>query len=402
MSPCQHSITPQPVAGVRVGSVCAGIRQPGRPDLTLIELAAGSKAGAVFTRNQFRAAPVWIAERHLSSNAPRYLLINTGYANAGTGERGEPDALACCRAVADNCNCAPEQVIPFSTGIIGEPLPVERVAAAIPNVCADLREDGWEDAAWAIHTTDTRAKQVSLHFELSGGPCTITGIAKGAGMIRPNMATMLAFIATDAGLSDTALDRALRHSVGLSFNRVSVDGDTSTNDACLLAATGVGPEIEGEGADFERFQAALDAVCIDLAKAIAADGEGASRLVEVEVRSAVSSAEAEQVAFTVAESPLVKTALAAADPNWGRVLAAVGRAGIADLDVNRLRLFFGEQLIAEHGGRSNNYDEAAAAAELARPQVAVTIDLQRGNSNATVWTCDLTAEYVRINAEYRS
>jgi glutamate N-acetyltransferase/amino-acid N-acetyltransferase len=356
----------------------------------------------VFTRNQFRAAPVWVAERHLASGAPRYLLINTGYANAGTGERGEADALACCRALAGHGQCGLEQVVPFSTGIIGEPLAVERIVAGIPAAYADLRQDGWEQAALAIHTTDTRPKQVSLQFELSTGACTITGIAKGAGMIRPNMATMLAFIATDAGLSEVALQRALDHSVGLSFNRISVDGDTSTNDACLLAATGAGASVAEQGGDFERFQAALDALCVDLARAIAADGEGASRLVEIEVCGARSSAEAEQVAFCVAESPLVKTALAAADPNWGRFLAAVGRAGVEDLDVSRVRLFFGDQLIAEAGGRSQGYDEASAAAELAGEQVHITIDLGRGGERATVWTCDLTAEYVRINAEYRT
>lgn len=398
----EHSSIPKPVAGVRLGSTCAGIRQLERRDLVVIELAAGSKASAVFTRNQFRAAPVWVAERHLASGAPRYLLINTGYANAGTGERGEADALACCRALAGHGQCGLEQVVPFSTGIIGEPLAVERIVAGIPAAYADLRQDGWEQAALAIHTTDTRPKQVSLQFELSTGACTITGIAKGAGMIRPNMATMLAFIATDAGLSEVALQRALDHSVGLSFNRISVDGDTSTNDACLLAATGAGASVAEQGGDFERFQAALDALCVDLARAIAADGEGASRLVEIEVCGARSSAEAEQVAFCVAESPLVKTALAAADPNWGRFLAAVGRAGVEDLDVSRVRLFFGDQLIAEAGGRSQGYDEASAAAELAGEQVHITIDLGRGGERATVWTCDLTAEYVRINAEYRT
>lgn len=396
------SNVPAPVAGVRLGSTSAGIRHPGRRDLTVIELAAGSRASAVFTRNRFRAAPVWVAERHLAASAPRYLLINTGYANAGTGARGEPDSLACCRALAEHCHCADAQVVPFSTGIIGEPLPVAPLVAGIPAACAELREDGWEEAAWAIHTTDTRPKQVSCQFELSGGPCTITGIAKGAGMIRPDMATMLAFIATDAGLSDAALERALHHSVGLSFNRISIDGDTSTNDACLLAATSAGPAVADTGADLERFQAALDAVCIDLARAIAADGEGAERLIEIEVSAALSSVEAEQVAFTVAESPLVKTALAAADPNWGRVLAAVGRAGIEDLEIERVSLFFGNQLIAAAGGPSSGYDEAAAAAELAGPQVRITIDLGRGEASATVWTCDLTAEYVRINAAYRS
>lgn len=367
-----------------------------------MELAPGSQAAALFTRNRFRAAPVRLAEHHLAIQSPRYLLINTGYANAGTGAAGEQAAVACCEALAAHCGCPNTAVLPFSTGIIGEPLPVETICQALPAAVADLRPDGWLAAAEGIQTTDTRSKLSSLHFELSGGPCTVTGMAKGAGMIRPNMATMLAFLATDAQLPAELLKSALQRAVARSFNRVTVDGDTSTNDACLLAATGQGPQITGEGTDYERFQAALEAVAIDLARAIAADGEGATRLVDVEVTGARSTAEAERVAFTVAESPLVKTALAAADPNWGRVLAAIGRAGVDDLEIDRVALHFGDQPIAVAGCRSPEYDEAAAAAALAGAQVRIAIDLGRGTAQATVWTCDMTAEYVRINAEYRT
>ena len=391
-----------PVPGVRIGTACAGIRQPGRRDLTILELAAGGQAAAVFTRNRFRAAPVRIAERHLAAAAPRYLLVNTGYANAGTGERGEPDALACCQALAERTGAALEAVVPFSTGVIGEPLPVERIRAGLDAALGELAADGWEAAAEAIQTTDTRRKLASYQVALSTGTCTITGMAKGAGMIRPDMATMLAFVATDARLPAAALDEALRRSVARSFNRVTIDGDTSTNDACLLAASGLGPEVAGEGADRERFQAALDAVCIDLARAIAADGEGATRLVDVAVSGAADTAEAERVAFTVAESPLVKTALAAGDPNWGRILAAVGRAEVDDLDLAGVAIALGDVPVVSGGGRAPDYDEAAAAAQLAGSAVRIGIDLGRGRGEATVWTCDLTAEYVRINAEYRS
>ncbi len=391
-----------PVPGVRLGTACAGIRQPGRRDLTVLELAAGGQAAAVFTRNRFRAAPVRIAERHLAAAAPRYLLVNTGYANAGTGERGEPDALACCQALAERTGAPLETVVPFSTGVIGEPLPVERIRGGLDAALGELAADGWEAAAEAIQTTDTRRKLASYPVALSTGTCTITGMAKGAGMIRPDMATMLAFVATDARLPAAALDEALRRSVARSFNRVTIDGDTSTNDACLLAASGLGPEVTGEGADRERFQAALDAVCIDLARAIAADGEGATRLVDVAVSGAADTAEAERVAFTVAESPLVKTALAAGDPNWGRILAAVGRAEVEGLDLAGVAIALGDVPVVSGGGPAPGYDEAAAAAQLAGAEVRIGIDLGRGRGEATVWTCDLTAEYVRINAEYRS
>ncbi|MFW6379849.1 MAG: bifunctional glutamate N-acetyltransferase/amino-acid acetyltransferase ArgJ [Halorhodospira sp.] len=391
-----------PVRGFRLGTACAGIRKPGRRDLVVMELAEGGQAVAVFTRNRFRAAPVRVAERHLASQGPRYFLVNTGFANAGTGERGEADALACCQELAARTAVAPTAIVPFSTGVIGEPLPVGRITAGLDTALAALQEDGWAAAAEGIQTTDTCNKIASYQVALAEGLCTVTGIAKGAGMIRPDMATMLAFVATDAAAETATLDAVLRRAAARSFNRVTVDGDTSTNDACLLAATGCGPSVPHQGSDRERFQAAVEAVCIDLARAIAADGEGATRLVDVVVAGARDEAEAERVAFTVAESPLVKTALAAADPNWGRILAAVGRAGVDDLEVEQVQLTIGEQQVVAGGMLARGYDEAAAAEHLAGSQVRLGVDLGRGEASATVWTCDLTAEYVRINAEYRT
>lgn len=393
----------QPVPGVRLGGAEAGIRKAGRPDLVVLELAAGSELAATFTRNRFRAAPVRLAEAHLRAAAPRYLLVNTGNANAGTGEAGERAARATCEALAAAGGCAPEQVLPFSTGVIGEPLPVAPFERGIPAALAALDADGWAAAAAGILTTDTRPKGASRVLALDGRAVTVTGIAKGAGMIRPDMATMLAFIATDAAFEPGLLRRLLREAVAGSFNRITVDGDTSTNDACVLAATGAaGVSLGADSAGLAAFREALEAVCGELARAIVRDGEGATRMVSIVVGGAASEAEAERVGFAVGESPLVKTAVFAGDPNWGRILAAVGRAGIADLDVGRVRIHLGDCLVAEHGGRAAAYEEAEAAARMAREEVAIGIDLGRGDARATVWTCDLSYEYVRINAEYRS
>lgn len=390
-----------PVAGVRLATVKAGIKKPDRRDLVLIELAAGSRCAAVFTQNRFCAAPVQVARRHLAAVTPRYLLINTGYANAGTGEQGLLDALTCCEAVAAAGGCAAQSVLPFSTGVIGEPLPVAKIEAAIPALLAGLDADGWEQAAHGIMTTDTVPKAVSRRT--AAGYC-ITGISKGAGMIRPNMATMLAFVATDAAVAPELLQRALEQAVAVSFNRITVDGDTSTNDACVLIATGRAdaPAIEREGQEYDAFVAELTAVCTELAQAIVRDGEGATRFITVDVRGAASVAEAEAVGFTIAESPLVKTALFAADPNWGRILAAVGRAGIDDLDVSRVELYLDDLRIAANGGRVSDYDEAAAAARIAKEEVTIGVRLGRGEAAASVWTCDLSYDYVRINADYRT
>jgi glutamate N-acetyltransferase/amino-acid N-acetyltransferase len=394
-----------PIRGIRLGAVSAGLVSPQRPDLVLFELAEGCACAGVFTRNVFRAAPVQIAEAHLASDTPtRYLLVNSGNANAGMGQQGMQDALACCESVADNAGCAIDAVVPYSTGVIGERLAVESIVDAIPHAIGSLRADGWIAAASAMATTDTRPKGATETVALDHGLVTLTGIAKGAGMIRPDMATMLAFMGTDAEVPRGLLCRALEDAVGVSFNRITIDGDTSTNDACTLVATGQsGVSIaERSSADYKRFAAALTRLCTRLAQSIVRDGEGATRFVTITVQGAANQGEAEAVGRTLAESPLVKTAIGAGDPNWGRLLAAVGRAGVPGLTVETVRIWVGDYLIVQDGGRVPGYDEAEAAARMADEDVAITVDLGRGDSEACLWTCDLTAEYVRINAEYRS
>ena len=393
----------EPVAGVRLGSVAAGVKQPGVPDLVLMELSAGTRVAAVFTRNRFCAAPVRLARSNMTAAESRYLLINSGNANAGTGAAGDRAARACCDAVAAATEVPAAAVLPFSTGVIGEPLPVSRITAAIPAAIQGLGPDGWLAAARAIGTTDTVPKGATRRVELSAGTVTLTGIAKGAGMIRPDMATMLAFMATDARIPQELLDSLLTSAVGRSFNRITVDGDTSTNDACTLAATGASNvSVEPGGRDERVFAQALLELCQELACAIVRDGEGATRFIAIRVTGALDEAEAEAVAFTIAQSPLVKTAFFAGDPNWGRILAAVGRAGVTDLDVERVTLWLDDLRIAADGGRAPEYSEAEAAARMAQSEVTVGVELDRGEANATVWTCDFSYEYVRINAEYRS
>ena len=393
-----------PVAGVRIGTAKAGIRKPDRRDLTVFELAADSAVAAVFTRNRFCAAPVQLAKRHLAAAMPRYLLINTGNANAGTGQPGLDAALACCQALATETGCTTEAVLPFSTGVIGELLPVERITASLSAALSALSDDAWELAAEAIMTTDTVPKGASQRFRAGDVEYVLTGISKGAGMIKPNMATMLAFLATDAPLPQAALQQALAEAVRSSFNRITVDGDTSTNDACVLVATGSagGAELTPGSAGFAAFVEALQAVCLALAQAIVRDGEGATKLITVAVSEGANEAECEQVAYAIAESPLVKTALFASDPNWGRILAAVGRAGIDDLDVTGVSLYLDDLLIAECGGRVSDYREEDAAARMAGEEITIGVRLGRGEAAATVWTCDLSYDYVRINADYRS
>ncbi len=393
-----------PVPGIRVAAVAAGVRKPGRRDLALLEMAPGGSAAAVFTTNRFRAAPVQVAEAHLRDSSPRYLVVNTGNANAGTGSAGVDDARRCCRALAAIAECEESEVVPYSTGVIGEPLPVEPIVEGLPAVFDALDTDGWAEAAKGILTTDTRSKGASERITIDGQTVTVTGIAKGAGMIRPDMATMLAFIATDAALEPGLARRLLREATGRSFNRITVDGDTSTNDACTLLASGwSGVYInDGDGAGCKAFAAALERVCTTLARAVVRDGEGATREIQITVSGAASEAEAERVAFTVAESPLVKTAVFAGDPNWGRLLAAVGRAGIGDLEVSGVRIALDGYVIAEGGGRAASYDEDEAARRMAADIVPVDIDLGRGTAGATVWTCDFSYEYVRVNADYRT
>jgi len=393
------------IHGVRLAATAAGIRYRDRDDLVVIALPAGTQCAAVMTRNAFQAAPVMVAREHLSATAPRFLLINAGNANAGTGARGLADARACCAALATLAGCSPEQVLPFSTGVIGEYLPVERITAALPALLAELHQNQWDAAARAIMTTDTVPKRATRHLELGGHLATVTGIAKGAGMIRPDMATMLAFLATDAAVSPAFLQTCLSQAVAGTLNAISIDGDTSTNDACVLAAAGTlgnDPIDASMPSEAARLVDAVTAVCDELATAIVADGEGATKLVRIEVDEAASPAEARQVADTIAHSPLVKTALFAGDPNWGRILAAVGRAGVQGLDIQGVRIWLDDVRIVVDGGRDLNYTEAAGRQVMAKDRFLIRVALGRGTAAARVLTCDLSYDYVRINAEYRT
>ena len=392
------------VAGVRIATAELGGRSKPRDDLTLFELAAGASCAATFTRNAFCAAPVTVAREHLARATPRYLLVNAGNANAGTGARGIGDAKQCCAIVAEATGVPVESVLPFSTGVIGEPLPVERFENAVPIVAGRLNEDGWLDAAAAIATTDIVPKGASRSIDLGGRTAVVTGIAKGSGMIRPDMATMLAFIATDAAVAPDALRLMARDAVEASFNRITVDGDTSTNDACVLVATGAlgGPPIDAGSPDFLALTEAVGGVALELAHAIVRDGEGATKFVTVEVEEGGNRSECLAVAYTVAHSPLVKTALYASDANWGRILAAVGRSGLADLDLSRTRIWLNGVCIVSGGGRDAAYTEAAGAEAVSGDEIVIRIALGRGQVKDRVWTCDLSHQYVTINAEYRT
>ncbi|MFK7974942.1 MAG: bifunctional glutamate N-acetyltransferase/amino-acid acetyltransferase ArgJ [Halioglobus sp.] len=394
------------VPGIRLGTVSAGIKTPGRSDLVLIEAAPESQCAAVFTQNAFCAAPVTVAKEHLShSRQPRYLLVNTGNANAGTGASGIADAKACASAVGRVANVAPESVLPFSTGVIGEPLPVDRIQAAIPEAVEALDSQGWARAAKGILTTDTRPKGHSVKCAVDGLDFVVTGIAKGSGMIRPNMATMLAYLATDLAVENALLQRLLSRAVELSFNRITVDGDTSTNDACVMLATAAAknePLTSEDSALYQTLYEAVETVCIALAQGLVRDGEGASKFVTVLVDQAESESEALEVAYTIAHSPLVKTALFASDPNWGRLLGAIGRAEVEALDVDKVAVFLNGTLIAEKGCRAASYTEEQGVAAMAPDEITITVELGRGDAQATVWTTDFSYDYVRINAEYRT
>jgi glutamate N-acetyltransferase/amino-acid N-acetyltransferase len=390
------------VPGIRLAVAAAGIRYRGRDDVCLIELRPGSSTAAVFTRNRFCAAPVVVAREHLAKDPARFLLINSGNANAGTGDTGLRAARETCRAVGAMAGCPMSQVLPFSTGVIGEDLPIVAFQRVMPDLVAGLRQDAWPAAARAIMTTDTRPKQCSCTLELSAGRVTITGIAKGSGMIRPDMATLLAFIATDAQVPQPLLQKMLERSVAPSFNSITVDGDTSTNDACVLMASGAsGVMVTADGEDLRRLQAGLDAVCFHLAREIVRDGEGATKLVEVFVQGAADRADARAVAYTIAHSPLVKTALFAGDPNWGRILAAVGRAGV-ELDLQRVRIYLDDLCIVSDGGRDGAYREEDGQRVMRQDSLQIRVDLGMGGADARVLTCDLSYDYVKINAEYRS
>ena len=394
-----------PIRGIRLGVTSAGIYRSPRSDLCLIELAAEGTASAVFTTNAFCAAPVTVAREHLGCGRPRYCLVNAGNANAGTGARGLRDAHATCTGLAALAGCAPSEVLPFSTGVIGEHIPVDRITTALPALLGSLRAEGWADCARAIMTTDTVAKGCSVTFAIGGRPVHVTGIAKGAGMIHPHMATLLAFIGTDARVTAPVLDTLLRKCVSGSFNRITVDGDTSTNDACVVLASGAAghPLIEDAySAAAMELERALSLVCTTLAQAIVRDGEGATKFITVRVEQGRDEAECLLVCHAVATSPLVKTAFFASDPNWGRILAATGRAGVRDLDVERVDIFLDDVCIVSGGARCASYTEQAGQTVMARSEIVVRIVLGLGSAAATVWTCDFSADYVKINADYRS
>lgn len=392
------------IAGVSLGCAQAGVRYRGRDDLVALALAPGSTCAAVFTRNAFCAAPVVVAREHLAAGAPRYLLVNSGNANAGTGQPGLAAARETCARLSDLAGCRAEEVLPFSTGVIGESLPVERIASALPGLLAGLAEDGWPRAARAIMTTDTVPKLVSREVTVGGSKIRVTGMAKGAGMICPDMATMLAFLATDAAVPAPLLQQCLVAAVEPSFNAITVDGDTSTNDACVLAATGRSGVVvdRADSAAGAALYGAVQEVCLDLARAIIRDGEGATKLVEIRVEEAQDRGEARAVAYTIAHSPLVKTALFASDPNWGRILAAVGRAGLRDLNIAGVRIWLDGVRIVRDGGRDPAYTEEAGRRVLAGREPTIRVALGRGDAEARVLTCDLSFDYVKINAEYRT
>ena len=396
-----------PVPGVELGIAEAGIKKPGRKDLLVVRLAEGARVAGVFTQNRFCAAPVTLARAHLAAPhaAIRALLVNTGNANAGTGEEGMARARRSCAALGELLGCAPEQVLPFSTGVIMEPLPAERIVAGLPACVADLRPGNWARAAEAIMTTDTVPKAASARVGIGGREVTVTGIAKGAGMIRPDMATMLGFVATDAALGREALEALTREAAHRSFNRITVDGDTSTNDSFIVVATGKSGAAEvrdAAGAEYRQLLDAVAGVAERLAQAIVRDGEGATKFITVRVEGGRDQAECARVAYAIAHSPLVKTAFFASDPNLGRILAAIGYAGIADLDVGRVRLYLDQVLVAEEGGRAAGYREEDGQRVMKQPEFTVRVLLGRGSAQTTVWTCDFSYDYVRINADYRT
>ncbi len=396
--------TLHPVPGFQLGIASAGIKRPGRKDVVIMRLAEGAQIAGVTTTNAFCAAPVLLTRERLQGDV-RYLLTNTGNANAGTGAEGLANARRTCAALAALSGVDEGAVLPFSTGVIGEPLPVAKIESALQAALDDLSEDHWAEAATGIMTTDTLPKGASRQFQHDGVTVTVTGISKGAGMIRPNMATMLGYIATDAKVSRDVLQALVRDAANKSFNRITIDGDTSTNDCCMLIATGQAPLAEitsASGELFGKLREAVFAVFMEIAQAIVRDGEGATKFVTVQVNGGATHQECLDVAYAVAHSPLIKTALFASDPNWGRILAAVGYAGVPDLDVSKIDVFLGEVCIASQGCRASSYSEEQGAAVMAREEITIRIELGRGTCSETIWTTDLSHEYVKINAEYRT
>ncbi len=396
------------IEGVRLGVAEAGIKKAQRKDLAIIELVAGGTCVGVFTKNAFCAAPVTVCKEHLQDNLQaqenRYLLINTGNANAGTGKQGLLDARSTCENLAALQRVSVRSVLPFSTGVIGEPLPIDKIIAGLPAAIADLSEDNWARAAEGIMTTDTRPKGATRRLIYGGKAIRISGISKGAGMIKPNMATMLAYVATDAKLSPELGQRLLQEAVDSSFNRITIDSDTSTNDACMLLASGQSeaPEVSEDHPDFAHFKAALVSLMQELAHLIVKDGEGATKFIAIKVEAAASLQEALDLAYTVAHSPLVKTAFYASDPNWGRILAAVGRADLRNLDLSAIDIYLDDVCIVKSGERAADYTEERGQAVMDREEITVRIVLGRGAREECVWTSDLSHDYVTINAEYRT
>ncbi len=402
-APASHAL--HPIPGVQLGVAQAGIRKQGRKDLLVVALVEGATVAGVFTQNRFCAAPVLVCREHLQSASVRALVVNTGNANAGTGMRGLDDARATCADVARRMGVRVEQVLPFSTGVIMEPLPMKPLLAGIPACIEDLREDNWLSAAQAIMTTDTVAKAACRRVEIEGRQVTVTGIAKGAGMIHPNMATMLGFIATDACVEGITLQGMLGYAAERSFNAITVDGDTSTNDSLILIASGAvgnAPVVSLQSPGGRALLDAVTEVATELAQAIVRDGEGATKFITIRIESGRSREECRRIAFAIAHSPLVKTAFFASDPNLGRILAAIGYAGIDDLDVSRIDLYLDEVKVVTGGGRDPGYQEAQGQGVMRRSEISIRVVLGRGDESATVWTCDLSHDYVTINAEYRT
>ncbi|MFV3318894.1 bifunctional glutamate N-acetyltransferase/amino-acid acetyltransferase ArgJ [Pseudomonas sp. NY15374] len=396
--------TLHPVPGFELGIASAGIKRPGRKDVVVMRCAEGSSVAGVFTLNAFCAAPVILSKQRVQGTV-RYLLTNTGNANAGTGAPGLAAAERTCAKLAEMTGVPAESVLPFSTGVIGEPLPVEKIEGALQAALDNLSENNWAEAATGIMTTDTLPKGASRQFQHDGVTVTVTGISKGAGMIRPNMATMLGYIATDAKVAPAVLKDLMLDGANKSFNRITIDGDTSTNDCCMLIATGKAnlPEVtEASGALFEALKKAVFDVCMEVAQAIVRDGEGATKFVTVQVNGGGNHQECLDVGYAVAHSPLIKTALFASDPNWGRILAAVGRAGVPELDVSLIDVYLDSVCIASKGGRSPSYTEEQGSAVMAQEEITIRIELGRGQCSETIWTTDLSHEYVKINAEYRT
>jgi glutamate N-acetyltransferase/amino-acid N-acetyltransferase len=399
----------KPVAGIELGYAEAGVRKANRKDLLVMKLAPTATVAGVFTTNRFCAAPVQVCKAHLEglhiSGSPiRALVVNTGNANAGTGEAGLAAANATCTALADLLNCDASQILPFSTGVILEPLPVDHITAALPRALADLKPDNWLNAANAIMTTDTQPKAASRTVQINGKTVTLTGMSKGAGMIKPNMATMLGFLATDARVAQPVLEHLVKQAADVSFNCITIDGDTSTNDSFMLIATGASP-VEVSSVDSPEYAALSEAVIglsIELAQMIVRDGEGATKFITVSVEQGASVEECRKIAYSIGHSPLVKTAFFASDPNLGRILAAIGYAGVDDLDVGKLDLYLDDVLVARHGGRNPDYREEDGQRVMKQSEITVRVRLGRGKAAATIWTCDLSHDYVTINADYRS